>query len=364
MVDNFMALISQALSAAITTRIASAFGLNEAQVRKAIDAAIPALLGALISLVSKPQGAVKLYNVVMKQEPRALSNLANAIGETGQQAFIDKGIIALNSVLGQSTVLALGGALAQYSGIGEVHSKSLLGLLAPEVLGVVGREQREKGLNASGLASLLTSQKDNVVAALPSGFSKYFGTIGVLDNVTTAKKPVSPRDVSQGYPTREPPSVWPWLLGALALFIAAMGWHFLLERHGRVAETVLPKLEAPYAGFLAKLRGVKAGDVDVGELATAAVNDLYALLSGIKDKATAQTALSGLDKALSEFDRLSGVVGQVPPDARKRLADTITLIRPNITDLMDRVLGIPGVAAIIKPAVDAINLKLSALAAT
>ena len=70
MVDNFMALISQALSAAITTRIASAFGLNEAQVRKAIDAAIPALLGALISLVSKPQGAVKLYNVVMKQEPQ------------------------------------------------------------------------------------------------------------------------------------------------------------------------------------------------------------------------------------------------------------------------------------------------------
>jgi len=58
------------------------------------------------------------------------------------------------------------------------------------------------------------------------------------------------------------------------------------------------------------------------------VNDLYALLSGIKDKATAQTALSGLDKALSEFDRLSRVVGHVPPDARKRLADTITLIRP------------------------------------
>src|SRR5262249_33565189 len=138
---------------------------------------------------------------------------------------------------GQSAVLALGGALTQYSGIGEANSKNLLGLLAPVVLGVLGQEQRDNRLDASGLASLLTAQKDNVVAALPSGFSKYFGTIGMLDDVTTAKTPVAPKDVSRGYPAREPPSVWPWLLGALALFIAAMAWHFLLQRHGHVAAT-------------------------------------------------------------------------------------------------------------------------------
>jgi hypothetical protein len=46
-------MISQALSGAVTTRIASAFGLSEVQVRKVVDATIPALLGALISLVSK-----------------------------------------------------------------------------------------------------------------------------------------------------------------------------------------------------------------------------------------------------------------------------------------------------------------------
>jgi hypothetical protein len=124
MADNLMSVISQALGAAITTRIASAFGLNEAQVRKAVDAAVLALLGALISLVSKPQGATKLYDVVAKQEPGALSTLANAIGGTGQQSFIDKGITALNSLLSRSTVLALGGALTQYSGIGEANQKA------------------------------------------------------------------------------------------------------------------------------------------------------------------------------------------------------------------------------------------------
>ena len=45
--------------------------------------------------------------------------------------------------------------------------------------------------------------------------------------------------------------------------------------------------EAPYAGLLNKLRGIKVGDVDIGDLSTAAVNDLYTSLSGIKDEATA-----------------------------------------------------------------------------
>ena len=71
------------------------------------------------------------------------------------------------------------------------NSKSLLGLLTPAVLGILGQEQREQGLDSSGLARLLTSQKDTVVATLPPGFSKYFGAIGVLDDVTTARAPVS-----------------------------------------------------------------------------------------------------------------------------------------------------------------------------
>ena len=144
MATNLISVISQALSAAITTRIASALGLGEAQVRKAVDAAVPALLGALISLVSKPQGAAELYDFVAKQEPGALSDLANVIGETGQKAFIDKGTSALNLLLGKDTALALGGALAQYSGIGESNSKSLLGLLAPAVLGALGRSNVTK----------------------------------------------------------------------------------------------------------------------------------------------------------------------------------------------------------------------------
>ena len=120
----------------------------------------------------------------------------------------------------------------------------------------------------------------------------------------------------------------------------------------------------PYAGLLNKLRGIKVGDVDIGELATSAVNDAYTSLSGIKDEATAQTAVAGVNKASSEFDQLTGLLNQLPPDARKAVAEAFAAIKPNLDQLFDKVLGIPGVGAIIKPTVDAIRAKLETLVTT
>jgi hypothetical protein len=154
-----------------------------------------------------------------------------------------------------------------------------------------------------------------------------------------------------------------------------LAWHHWAGRHRHVAEAPSPKIEtpaaeagqtaeAPYVGLLNKLRGIKVGDVDIGDLSTAAVNDLYTSLSGVKDAATAQSALPGLTKATSEFDQLNGLMSQLSPETRKTLVDTFASIRPNLAHLVDRVLAIPGVGAIIKPAVDAINAKLDALTAT
>jgi hypothetical protein len=114
--------------------------------------------------------------------------------------------------------------------------------------------------------------------------------------------------------------------------------------------------------LLNKLHGIKVGDVDIGDLSTAAVNDLYKSLSGIKDQATAQAAAPGVTKASSEFDQLSGLFNQLPPDARKAVAEAFAAIKPNLDQLIERVLAIPGVGAIIKPSVDAIRAKLDTLA--
>lgn len=367
MATNLVSEVAEVLSPTIVSRIASALGLNQTSTQKAIVAAVPALLAAFISYVSKPQGATKLAEVVKKQEPGVLSSLASVIGEPGQKALIDQGASVLTSLFGGKTVSALTDAVGQYAGATGSGSKSLLGLLGPVVLGVLGKEARDRGLDPSGLANLLTSQKNNVSAALPAGFSKYLSEAGVLDDAASRTRTVSRPSASS------PPSIWPWLLGALvALALGSLAWHFLAGRHKQVAETANPKIEgqvtspseAPYVGLLTKLKGIKAGDLDVGDLATSAVNDLYTSLVGVKDETTAQGSLSGLSKDSSEFDQLDGLLNQLSPENRKALMDVFVSIKPNLDQLMDKALAIPGVGAVIKPTVDAIRSKLDTLTKT
>jgi hypothetical protein len=159
-------------------------------------------------------------------------------------------------------------------------------------------------------------------------------------------------------------SLWPWLLGALALLVlGGLLWRLLSPHPQEVVETKPSQIEVPYADLLAKLQGVKVGDVDVGELAKSAITGLSSSLGSIKDESTAQAAMPELTKADSQFDQLRGLLSQLPPEARKTLADLVAAVRPSLDQLIDKASAIPGVGAIIKPAVDAIRSKLDALTA-
>jgi len=145
MATDLVSEIVEVVSPTISSRIASALGLDPAAVQKAIVVAAPVLIGALISYVSKAQGANKLNEVVRKQEPGMLSSLANVIGEPGQKALIDQGASVLTSLFGGKTFSGLSQAVGQYAGIGQGGSKSLLGLLGPVALGVLGRSSVLEG---------------------------------------------------------------------------------------------------------------------------------------------------------------------------------------------------------------------------
>ena len=162
MSTDLVSNITQVLSSNLIARIASSLGLDKTVAEKALQAGVPGLLAALTSIVSKPAGAAALNGAIAQQQPGVLSSLASMIGGSAQKSLIDTGTSTLTSLLGGTTTSALTNAIGQYAGIGDAGSKSLMGLLGPVVMGVLGQQQRASGLDATGLANLLASQKDNI----------------------------------------------------------------------------------------------------------------------------------------------------------------------------------------------------------
>ena len=120
----------------------------------------------------------------MAQQSGILDQLKNTIGSGGEKAVADKGTrIVVVADRRRRDERALPAPSGDFAGIDPNTSKSLLGMLGPIVAGVVGQQQRSAGLDSKGLTSLLTSQKDTIAAAMPSGFASLLGGTGLLDGL-------------------------------------------------------------------------------------------------------------------------------------------------------------------------------------
>ena len=176
MTDSIITAVSRFLTPELIGKIASATGLDSATTQKAANASVPAILGGLADLASKPGGARQLASAIAEQPAGLLSTLTNAMG--GNAQLQDKGSTLLASLLGGGALGTLVSSVSRFAGIGEGSARSLMGLLTPVVLGVLGREQRAAGMEASGLARMLLDQKDQIAAAMPAGLSSMLGAAG------------------------------------------------------------------------------------------------------------------------------------------------------------------------------------------
>jgi hypothetical protein len=375
MSTNLVSDITQNLNANLVQRVAAAFGLDATQVESALSGGIPALLAALASLVSSPKGAASLSAAVSQQQPGLLSSLAGMVGDAGQKGIVDAGRNTLTTLLGGTAMSALGGAIGKYAGINEGVSKSLMGVLGPIVLGGLGQQQRSSGLDASGLANLLTSQKDNILRAIPPGLSKSLGDTGILDGLAGAS---DVRGTASAYQRSAPASTShaSWIIPAIgAIALLGLAWQFFSRPHPQTAEAPAPtKIEAPVTtgalpdkvapnfASLENLRGIKAGNVDVGAETADALTKLRTSLEGITDEASAKTALVPLQESAAELSRITGTLNQLSPANRSIVAKAIAAIRPSLNQLFDKALQIPAVGALIKPSIDSIRSEMDTLA--
>ena len=166
---NIMPLVMQYFTPIIMNKIAGSLGINSTLAQRAIAAAAPAILAGIVGKTMQPGGAKVLGDLLAKQDPGLLGRLGEMIGTGKQSSVVEQGTGALGSLLGNSALGSLAGALSKQAGLGSSTSNTLLGLIAPAILGTLGREQKSAGLDAAGLATALQGQKQAIADAIPAG---------------------------------------------------------------------------------------------------------------------------------------------------------------------------------------------------
>jgi len=363
MAVNLVSLIMQFLTPDMIGRIASALGLDRTNTQTAIGAAVPGLLAGLSGVAAQPGGAQKLVDTV-RQQTGVLGSFANMLGASGQSSLIEKGSQILSSLLGGRDQAALAGAVGKYAGLGQGASGSLLGMLAPIIMGTIGQQQGTRSLDAGAITSLLSSQKDNIAAALPAGFANLLGGTGLLDSLGGAARTAT---AAAGQTARVTTSAaravgdtgqraavsrnWLyWLIPLLAILAV------LIYLFAKPAEQVAQQ------GVTA-VQGLTVGGLDIGKQVTDSITNLRTTLAGITDAASAQAALPKLREVTTQIDKVDGLLAQLSPEQRKVLAGIVNPLMPSLNQLFDKVLAIPGVAELLKPTIDALRAKLAVLTA-
>jgi hypothetical protein len=384
MATNLVSLITQFLTPDIIARIASALRLDPSVAQRAVSASVPAILAGLAGVASTREGARQLSNAASQQQTTGVLDILKTIGGPGQTSLVESGSHALSSLLGGGTVNALAGAIGKFASTGEGTSKSLLGMLSPMVLGVLGQQQRSSGLDANGLATLLASQKDQIAAAIPSGLASQLSGTGVLDALeegarssAAAAMAAARRAGSASERTfagasqaaqaarSSASSQWPyWLIGLAVL--AALAWYFLAGRDGdQVAEQTRPTatqpVQPPRATTGVATPSLTVRGINLSDQVDASVNLLKTTLTDITDVASAQAAVPKIQAATAQLDSVNALAVQLPPDGKTALAGLIAAATPAISQLCDRVLAIPGVGGVAKPAIDELRARLDSL---
>jgi hypothetical protein len=157
---NLMNLLQGSLSDGMIDQLSQQIGgAEKEQTAAAASGIVNTLMGALAKNAESTEGAQALNHALERDHDGSILN--NVVGMlSGQQAQAQdnrmlNGSGILNHVLGNKQ----GGAvqmISKLSGLDSDKTGSLMTMLAPLVMGALGKTKKEQGLDIAGIASLLS----------------------------------------------------------------------------------------------------------------------------------------------------------------------------------------------------------------
>ncbi len=180
---NLIDLMKGYLTPEVISKVSTFIGENEKDTTKAIDGAVPSLLGGLLNKASDENGASAILNLLTqgKHDGSILNNVLGIFnGGEATDGIMKSGASALSGIFGDGNVGKLVEMVAGNSGLQTGGASKLLNLVTPILLGLIGKSTAGQGV--SGLTSLLFSQKEHIANAAPAGLAGLLG-LGNLSSI-------------------------------------------------------------------------------------------------------------------------------------------------------------------------------------
>jgi hypothetical protein len=160
---SLLDMLQQRLGGQTVNQISQKLGADPGTTGNAIDAALPLLLTALARNATQGQQAQSIDRAVSEDHSGGILDdvqgyLNNA--ESGPGASI------LRHVLGGKQQGVQTG-LSQATGLDAGKAGQLLTILAPLVMGALGKAKRENQLDSNGLSTLLTGEQERLKDSAP-----------------------------------------------------------------------------------------------------------------------------------------------------------------------------------------------------
>ncbi len=218
MTPNILESLQSAFGGEIVGKLGQFLGEDPAKTRSALGSALPAILGGLVNKGASTQGASEILDMIRKGGfgEDTLKGLSGALsGGEATKSLLDAGTGLVSRIFGEK----LSGVIewiCDSSKIKKSAASSLLALVAPAVLGFLGREVKGANLNAAGLMNLLSGQEGFLKSLAPAGLGSVPGLSGLSRLAQTVSAPV--KKIS---------AAWKWVLplfvlGAALLYVLGM----------------------------------------------------------------------------------------------------------------------------------------------
>jgi hypothetical protein len=365
---NLIDLIKDQLSDQVMNHVSSMLGGDANQVSSAIGSAIPGLLEGLMNSGSDSTNANAMVNAINKQDDGILDNLSDLLGNSdSQSSLLSTGSDLLSSLLGNNALGTLASTIAGFSGLGRGTSKSLLGFLAPVIFSVIKRKLLGSGgLSVSSLMDMFSGQKDNIAAAMPSGFVQQLSASDTIAN--TASSTVSEvNDVAEEATSTA--GAWFARLLPLAL-LCGVAW-FAYNQFSKSSIEIPEGTTIPQSTTDTIIKDVleppktivqdQRVSVNVKEELSVILGSVTNSLGSITDVASANEAIPQLNTATEKLGGLANILTKLPEAAREPVKLVISGGLPQLQALIDKVVAIPGVGPVIQPVTDGLLQKIALL---